>query len=646
MNTYDTLEILEYDEKLLKEYEKNDFLRYLQVLSFNLVKNASFRNSYYKNKLHVEIIEKIYTIVLKSEHKKTKKNTFYGSIRTSLDESFGAVANSRPFHDKYVPYMRSLRFILSFVNDINNYLPMLLNFLKTDIKNDCKTEILRLIYTRIDEFSLDFNFFYTMLLNLEKIDNSRFSRFKTSNVHVFYIKIMTYLIHNETKIDVRELMCLSKDYTAHMNVELLKLYSKWYFMKIKQKKTEKVLLDYQHICDNDYRSLLIPEKSSEKSPITEDETNLITLVKKSITIEKEYTFFVLTQLARDNAEIQDYIGRSNLSNHMITNFKTNFLSCAYEMSTFCARNREFFQKNLAHKIISLIQRKVEHFTFDNELLDSLKLIKLFSQNTHFLQDEAKNFPVLEICLLALEQDHKNELIDKEVLCILGNITLNHGNSRKIFLENNGFKIIKKRINSYEEEVFSICRNFLYSSTYQEKDAFVREVPLKYVNNVLRRQQLSNINRLFNIYRNLFCCNEEDLVKILKHFGIEEFPRKLVHIAMKYFDFFLNSERIEKNILLNIIYMLVNICILPYKDKNCILNLNFKKVLEMKDNDLNLAIIWLFINVTWNSKEKEIIQKVEEKDIWNIINEIEDVNENLLEKKQTLIDNLMKLQLVE
>ncbi|ELQ76643.1 putative Armadillo-type fold protein, partial [Trachipleistophora hominis] len=322
--------------------------------------------------------------------------------------------------------------------------------------------------------------------------------------------------------------------------------------------------------------------------------------------------------------------------------KPDSLFCAYELSTFSIKNRDFFQKLLSKNVVGLILHKIEHFVFDEELLGAFKLFKLFSQRIKFLQIETQNCPILEVCLLSLERDHKCEEINREVLCILSNILLNYNNYRKIFIDNDGFNVIKKKVYMFDEEVLSLCRNFLYSSTFQEKEAFIREIPVKYVHSVFKTQKLNNLDKIFNILRNLFCCNENELVKLLKHFDIEGFPSKLVYILMQYYDFFISCEFVYKEIILNIIYTLVNLCILPNKEKSCILDLEFAKAINMNDREINLALIWLFINITWNVTEDELVQKIREKNLTIWIDMIEEADEVIREKKGTLFDNLAKL----
>lgn len=642
MLLHDSIEKVEYDEKKLKEYEKNDFLHYLKVISFNLVKNIEFRNLYFKNNTHLEIIQRISQTITRRSCRLAKNELLFEIDSIDSSEALDTVTNAKPFHDKFVQYMRSLRFILSYVDDVNHYKPMLLKFLEADLENECKTEVLKLIYSRVGEFDLNFEFFYQMLLNLERIDNSMFSSYRTSNVHVYCIKIMICLLNESTSVDFGRLMAVAEYFTAHMNVELLKLYSKWYFtQKIPKRKSEQ-LVCYQDVRNRNYNCLTVLS-NSDKRTITEHEIQLLTLVRKCIAIEKKYAFHVLTQLSIGNPDVQNYVSRCKLLKMVSFDLKPHSLFCAYELSTFSTRNRELFQKNLSKSVVKLILHKIEHFIFDNELLGAFKLFKLFSQKIKFLQTETQNCPILEVCLLSLERDHKSEDINREVLCILSNILLNYNNYRKIFIDNDGFKIVKKKLFMYDGEVLSLCRNFLYSSTFQEKEAFVREIPAEYVNAMFKRQNLDNLNKAFNILRNLFCCNENELVKLLKYFEIQDFPSKMVYILMQYYDFFVNGGSLYKETILNIIYTLVNLCILPNKEKYCILDLDFGEAIGMNDRDINLALIWLFINITWNVTEEEMAKKVRERNVVMWMDMIEGTDEVLCEKKGTLLDNLAKLK---
>ncbi|ELQ76644.1 hypothetical protein THOM_0363 [Trachipleistophora hominis] len=160
MLLHDTIEKVEYNEEMLKKYEKDDFLHYLKVISFNIVLNVEFRTSYFGNNTHLEIIKKICQIITQSNCKLPKKELHFEADSIESTETHDLDINTKPFHDKFVQYMRSLRFILSYVDDVSRYKPMLLNFLESNLENESKTEVLKLIYSRVNEFDLDFAFFY------------------------------------------------------------------------------------------------------------------------------------------------------------------------------------------------------------------------------------------------------------------------------------------------------------------------------------------------------------------------------------------------------------------------------------------------------------------------------------------------------
>lgn len=627
------------DKKILRKYEKKKSVQLLRIILFNIATNVAFRRLYIGNDLYIEILKKLGSVVIQCERKAKEENLIFKIDLSSNGNVCCNAEDSKTVDKQYILSVKCLRFILCCVEDIGCFQSTLLNFLDSDINSRCKIEILKIIYLRIDSFVLDFNFFFKLLSSCSRPENSVLSSYKMSKMQVLCIKIMTLVVNENTNIDFSKIMELSKLFMPNVNVELLILYSRWYFMT---KKTE----DTKYLCKSSqsiHKHQRLTEKIGcfkKKCKISVHETNLISLIEKCIIVDANCAAEVLIKLCKNNPEVQKYMNHAKkIKNILISQNNALYLYSAYEMSTFSECNRGFFQKHMSKRISELIMHKIGHAIFDDELLGALKLYKLFSRKSKMGHCALNEYPILEVCLLILSHEHKNTHINNETLCIVNNLLLSYHNSRKVFLDNDGFSVIMRHMLCYKSKILSICRNYLYGSTYQEKEAFIRNMSIRQFSSIFDHQQIENIGCIFNIYRNLFSCSEDDMVKLLNYLGIEGFPIELVNITMNYYDIFVSNTVINKNVFLNIIYTLVNLCILSHEDKKCVLALNFRDAIRLNDKDVNLALIWLLINVTWNNHRLNVVDKISEKKIEKWISMIKSSDEVINEKKKTLLNNL-------
>lgn len=154
---------------------------------------------------------------------------------------------------------------------------------------------------------------------------------------------------------------------------------------------------------------------------------------------------------------------------------------------------------------------------------------------------------------------------------------------------------------------SLCKNRYYIQT-NNRNIFTRTF-LKYnrvnLNNTSFRTQikLKTVKELFNIIRNMVCATKYEVYKFLS-----SYPALLGNTVL-YFIRVLRSISFDlqkRNIIIEILYTFSNICASTDEYKEIFLKPFFmteiKKLFEVKNRDIVLAMVWFITNLSWIEDE--------------------------------------------
>lgn len=600
----------------------NKIQKLLRKISYKIVTDLQFRIQFYTRNFHLMILEQIERLFNNSTHNNKH------CITTDLQ------INS---------YITTVKYIFLHMENINEYKAFILNILDKTVSHKGKIEILKLMNLRSADLNLSYEFFEHFFLHLPRITNNEFSSLRESKLHVITIELMIKHLNNQSIFKHNLLLVYIDSFDVEIIKKFIILYSKWYFMQNNDCKHTQKIVSYQEI--KDMKENLSTTNLLKKQKNNLHEKNLILLIQKTIYSADDEIFKILRQLLQKDNNIHKYLNVEKLRGFFLLNISSELLFCIYELCKNNHFNRIYLRDHMIGVVIYFIRKKMQSIQIDFKLLGSLMLYDIFMPEITTSIENELNIPIMEICLLILEKNSDILEMDKYILRIISKLMLRDSKYKIIFIEKNGFKLIKNRINKFEKEVLLVCLNYSYNSTSSEKLHFLREIPKEYASSILKAPKYENIEIIFGIFRNMLCCSESVQKIIFQYFSIQNEPSKFICVLGHYFNYFINSKQEHRLIILNIIYTMVNISISSFPEIYNFLKYDFYKAIDrFNDPEIALAIVWLLINLTWKVRNEKIDDLLKYSKIIHSL--IKSINKNGMipnEQLNTLEENLNKLE---
>ncbi|KAF7684441.1 Armadillo repeat-containing protein 8 [Astathelohania contejeani] len=364
----------------------------------------------------------------------------------------------------------------------------------------------------------------------------------------------------------------------------------------------------------------------------------------------------------------------------------NALYALYALSTIWEENRKKIGGNkVIDSIFKALKNKISNRKIDYSVTLMMCIVKCMTRSIKFIRTTIYKTPIIDYCIQILQiiKEHKKEkrnfftgklrihamsdlkrmhntnmindiyfhgkvefnylLLERETYCVLSNILLEFVDYKAQFIQKGGLQLIFSHdidpCNDYS--VLFLLKNFVYDSSKNTKRYFIENTPHSYLISFFSKNSKPRVlEQYFNLLRNLFCGCEKEVK------DITECYTDLMNETINYFNNLLTKNEILKKedirVLIQITYLFVNVIAgnSSWK-KKIISNPNLKSLLKIKNWELEVAVIWLTINLSWGNDQEQInrIKSLREYGFGEWLRGLETKDPILVDKVNTALVNL-------
>lgn len=388
---------------------------------------------------------------------------------------------------------------------------------------------------------------------------------------------------------------------------------------------------------------------------------ILKLIAKIINLEDKRSLIILSRIAEGNLEVQRQVLKVGLLDRICNLFletKDNERSapsiffCLYAISNESEENRKNICKSrILPYIFYCFNSKTISRSYDTTFLAVLYLFRSLTRSVQFLRSGLIDFPILDSCINALESIRlKDARVDiyklvltranntyntiDSILAVVSNLLLEYGNYKTFFYQKRALRVVIEMIDTFPYSTLFLFKNFVYDSSLAIKEHFLQETSSCFFKAIFTKHSGDPkvVEQCLNLIRNL-CC-EMDLELITTRYPdlmeclFEQFRR--------------NIEKTQENVLIQLIYVFVNMATDKRLRHEIIKNLNIGSLMRcVEGRTTRIATVWLITNLTWKEYEDGIQNIKFLKDI-GVVDWLESIqcgDPVLDEKIKTAIENI-------
>ncbi|ADM11455.2 uncharacterized protein Eint_050060 [Encephalitozoon intestinalis ATCC 50506] len=300
------------------------------------------------------------------------------------------------------------------------------------------------------------------------------------------------------------------------------------------------------------------------------------------------------------------------------------LFCLHSLTAGLEENRKIIAKSkIIPSVFGAFKQRVNRKQIDLVFVMIVLLLKSMTKSITFLRSDLLDYPVIDLLIAVLdhkfpdtvdgidrmiaEEDLNSGFVEENILNVLVNLVMEYGDYKNKFIASNGVEKVLNYTSKFPLVVLQIFKNFLYDTGFNSKEVFIKATDRRFFSKFLDMYEESRNTEIlegcFNLMRNLLCDDTLDYI-------VQSYEGMIDSIFL-YLDRFANETTVsensrEENVLLQILYTVVNLSANSDKFKSLVLNKkhldNMKKVSTTRN--LSIAFIWIIINLSWKEDGSE------------------------------------------